>query len=185
MSIYAHLRIAGTFAALAIASDAYADVTITEKPGHTTEGVVTVDATPSQVYDLVTDYAKWKSILGDVISVTVKSGGRENATVRFKSRTLQHEVTVIFDNIADHRIAFRGIDGPPGGRASGSYTLTPIDGGHRTLVTAELYLDVVGAPSLFVRDRTIRSMRQAKLRADLADVAKHFAGSPLSQRSGS
>lgn len=176
MSMYSHLRIAGTFAALAVASEANADVvTVVEKPAHTTEGTVTVDAPPHAVYDLVTDYAKWRTVLGDVLSVTVKSGDREHGTVRFKSRALEHEVTVAFDNIKDQRISFRGIDGPPGGRASGMYLLTPIDNGTRTRITASLYLDVVGLPSAFIRDSTIRGMRNAKLRADLTDVQRHFA----------
>ena len=68
-----------------------------------------------------------------------------------------------------------GVEGPPGGRARGRYVLTPIDGGKRTQVTAELYLDVVGAPGVFVRNSKIRDMRQAKLRADIQDVLGHFA----------
>ena len=95
--------------------------------------------------------------------------------MRFKSNALGHTVTVVFDNDPDRRIAFRGVEGPPGGRARGSYVLTPIDGGKRTQVTAELYLDVVGAPGVFVRDSKIRDMRQAKLRADIQDVLGHFA----------
>ena len=53
--------------------------------------------------------------------------------------------------------------------------MTPIDGGRRTRVVARLYMDVVGMPGLFIRDSTIRDMRQAKLRADLTDLAARFA----------
>jgi hypothetical protein len=49
--------------------------------------------------------------------------------------------------------------------------LQPIDNGHRTRVHATFYLDVVGAPGLFVGDGKLRNMREAKLRADLNDVA--------------
>jgi hypothetical protein len=42
-------------------------------------------------------------------------------------------------------------------------------------VIATLFMDVVGAPALFMRDAKIREMRQAKLRSDLEDVARYFA----------
>ena len=168
------MMIAGSLAM--IATEAFADrVTIAERPDHVTEGTVTVDASPAEVYALVTDYARWRSVLTDIKSVTVKSGGRRDAKVRFSSRALEHEVTVEFDNEADRTIRFRGIQGPPGGRARGQYVLQPVDGGKRTLVTASLYMDVVGLAGVFVRDASIRAMRQAKLRADLTDVAQYFA----------
>jgi uncharacterized membrane protein len=167
----------------AIPAEARADgVAIAEKPGHITEATVVVDATPAEIYALVTDYAQWRSVLSDVTSVTVTSGARRNARVLFRSRALAHEVTVVFDNVANDTIRFKGVDGPPGGRASGTYVLRPIDGGRRTQVTARLYLDVVGVPGMFVRDSTLRSMRQAKLRADLMDVAHRFATRDASAR---
>lgn len=133
-----------------------------------------VDATPDQIYDLVTDYANWRSVLSDIESVAVVGGDREHAQVRFKSRALQHEVTVQFDNVPGHQIRFQGIKGPPGGRASGLFQLDPIDERH-TKVTAKLYMDVVGIPSLFVRSSTIRGMREQKLRSDMTDVLRYFA----------
>jgi len=162
-----------------------AGLTLVERPNHVTEGTVTVDATPAEVYALVTDYARWRSVLTDIKSVTVKSGGRRDAKVKFSSRALEHEVTVEFDNEVDRTIRFRGIQGPPGGRASGQFVLQPIDGGKRTLVTASLYMDVVGIPGVFVRDSTIRAMRQAKLRADLTDVAQWFAKQHVSSSQAS
>jgi hypothetical protein len=85
---------------------------------------------------------------------------------------LEHEVTVQFDNDPGRAVRFKGVDGPPGGRASGTYLLEPLDGGARTRVVASLYLDVVGVPSLFVSDSKIKHMREAKLRADMTDVAR-------------
>lgn len=73
---------------------------------------------------------------------------------------------------------FRGVEGQPGGRAHGEYVLQPIDGGQRTHVVADLYLDVVGIPGWFVSDTQIRSIRRTKLERDLADVARHFAAWP-------
>jgi hypothetical protein len=169
-----HLRFAGVCAALAVASETRAEpFTLSEKTGHITEGTVIVDATPAEVYAVVTDYENWRSVFSDVVSVDVKSGDREHAKVRFKSRALEHKVTVEFDNTPDRLITFRGIKGPPGGRARGWYVLTPLPGG-RTQIQANLYMDVVGAPSVFVSDSKIRSMRQAKLRADMTDVMRRF-----------
>jgi ribosome-associated toxin RatA of RatAB toxin-antitoxin module len=146
--------------------------------GHdVTEATITVDASPSQVYALVTDYARWPALLSDVRSVTVERGPRDHARVRFSSKILAHEVTVQFDNVPDRLIRFVGVEGPPGGRARGTYVLEPVDGGRRTRVTASLYLEVVGAPSLFVRDAKVRTMREAKLRADLTDVLHRTATS--------
>ncbi|HSD90867.1 MAG TPA: SRPBCC family protein [Kofleriaceae bacterium] len=179
MTIARYLGITTALAAVATGSNARADqLSITEKPGHVTEGVVTVDASPSQVYALVTDYRNWRSVFSDVQSVSVQSGGQRDATVRFRSHALQHEVTVRFDNVPDLLIRFKGIHGPPGGRASGSFELTPLAGGTRTLVRGRLYMDVVGLPSLFISDSRIRSMREAKLRADMTDVLRRFPPPP-------
>lgn len=150
-------------------------VTMVERPHHTTEATIVVDAPPERIYELCTDYAHWKTVFHDIESVKVERGDRDHARVRFRSHALEHEVTVQFDNIPGRAIRFQGVDGPPGGRASGSYTLTPIDGGRRTRVDARLYMDVVGPVGWFVSDSKVRAMREAKLRADLGDVARVFA----------
>lgn len=162
------------FAAVVVAPDAHADVEVLEAPDHVTEATATIDASPQQIYELVTDYANWRQHLTDIESVQVVSGGRDKATVRFRSRALEHTVTVAFENIPGKTIRFHGIKGPPGGRARGEYDLVAIDGGKRTRVTARLYMDVSGPASLFVREKKLRAMRQAKLRADLGDVERHF-----------
>jgi carbon monoxide dehydrogenase subunit G len=145
---------------------------LVEQPGHITEVTVTLDATPAQIYALVTDYTHWREVFSDITSVTVKSGGRRDAKVQFSSKALVFTVTVEFDNTPDQRISFRGIQGPPGGRAHGSYDLTPVAGGTR--VHAKLFMDVVGVPGLFIGDAKVRAMRQAKLRADITDVMRRF-----------
>jgi len=158
-----------------LAGDARAaGVELTERPGHVTEARIVVDATPAEVYALVTSYASWPSFLSDIISVRVESGTRQHARVKFRSRALGHTVTVVFTNDPDRAISFRGVAGPPGGRAHGRYVLNPIDGGKRTEVIARFYMNVVGAPGLFVRDSTITSMRRAKLRADMEDTARYI-----------
>jgi hypothetical protein len=98
----------------------------------------------------------------------------EHARVKFKSRALGHTVTVQFDNEPGRSISFHGVEGPPGGRASGVYELVPIDNGTRTQVTARLYMNVVGGPGLFVTDKKIRKMRRAKLQTDMTDIATYF-----------
>jgi len=177
------LQLFGAFAALAVATtdslQARADqLVMREKPGHVTEASVTVDASPSAIYAFVTDYSNWTSVFSDVTSVEVKSGGRRDAKVRFRSKSLAHTVTVAFDNVTDQLISFRGIDGPPGGRATGSFVLTPVDGGRRTHVKGRLYMDVVGVPGLFVSDSEIVMMRVGKLRADMTDVMNAFPTRP-------
>src|SRR5690606_24342015 len=100
-----------------------------------TEASVIVDATPHEIYVLVTDYASWPRVFSDVLSVKVEAGGRENARVRFRSRVFDSTVAVRFENVPDHSITFVGVKGPPGSEARGSYVLTPIGDGSRTLVT--------------------------------------------------
>jgi hypothetical protein len=148
---------------------------LVDKPDHITEATITADATPAQVYALVTDYANWGRVFTDVESVSVKSGGREDAVVRFRSRAIDYTVTVKFDNVRDRVIRFRGIKGPPGGKARGEYVLTPIDGGTRTQVTARLRLDIDGPAALFVREKRLRGIRHAKLTADLLDAQRRLA----------
>lgn len=150
------------------------NVQLAELPHHVTEARVVIDASPDEIYDLVTSYRAWRTILSDILSVSVEGGDREHARVRFKSRALRNTVTVEFDNEPGRTIRFRGVKGPPGGRASGVYALVPLDNGTRTEVVAQLYMDVVGAPGLLVREKTIRGMRRAKLRADLTDIDHYF-----------
>ncbi|NVB85511.1 MAG: SRPBCC family protein [Kofleriaceae bacterium] len=133
-----------------------------------------MDASPAEVYELVTDYGHWPLLLGDVQSVEVE-GGRRDAKVRFRSAALGHEVAVKFDNVENRAIQFHSVDAPPGARASGRYVLEPIDGGRRTRLVATLYLDVGGVAGVLISDRSLRSKRQAKLRADLGDVAARFS----------
>jgi uncharacterized membrane protein len=158
-------------------------ISLATRPGHITEATVVVDAPPAQVYALVTDYARWPSILSDVRSVKVERGGRNDARVRFRSHALENEVTVQFNNVPGHAIRFKGVKGPPGGRASGSYVLEPVEGGRRTRVVASLYMDVVGVPSVFVSDSKIARMREAKLRADLTDLVRLLGRDPAASRS--
>jgi ribosome-associated toxin RatA of RatAB toxin-antitoxin module len=155
-----------------------AAIALREAPHHTTEATIVVDAPPAAVYALVTDYAGWTSFLTDVSDVKVERGSRRDARVRFHSHAIDHTVTVQFDNEPDRVIKFVGIEGPPGGRASGTYVLEPLDGGQRTRITASLYLDVVGVAGVFVSDAKIRRMRDAKLRADLNDLVRRLAARP-------
>ena len=151
---------------------ASADIAVTERGDHTTEATVTIDATPAEVYAVATDYANWRRVLSDIKSVRVVSGGRDRARVRFASKALQNTVTVELDNIPNRAIRFRGVEGPPGGRARGEYILDPIEGGTRTRVSARLYMNVVGVPGLFVFESQLRKMREAKLRRDLGDIER-------------
>ena len=180
MSTISCFLVVGTV--LAIAAEAHAgDVSLREKPNHVTEAVIVVNASPAQIYALVTDYAHWPQILTDIKSVKVEAGGRRDAKVRFRSAALEHEVAVKFDNVENRAIRFRSVDAPPGARASGTYILEPIDHGARTRVTATFYLDVSGIAGMFVRAKTLRAMRQNKLRADMSDVAARFASRPQAE----
>lgn len=162
-------------AVLSLASEASADgVVLTEKPDHVTEGVAILDASPHDIYMLVTDYDHWAKVFGDVEKVRVERGDRHDARVRFRSRSIGYTVTVQFDNIPDHLIRFTGIDGPPGGRAHGEYRLEPLDGGTRTRVVADIYMDIGGVAGWLVSDSAIRSKRRAKVQADLSDMVRTF-----------
>lgn len=144
---------------------------IGETTDHATEARLVIDASPSEIYRVTTDYAHWSTLLSDVESVSV-----EGAKVRFRSAALGgHEVAVQFDNVEDREIHFHSVDAPPGASASGTYVLEPIDGGRRTRLVATFHLDVGGVLGIFVSNRSLRAMRQAKLRADLGDVQARFS----------
>jgi uncharacterized membrane protein len=155
-----------------VSADSSGRATITESSTTVSKGTITIDAPPADVYALMTDYAAWRKVLTDIVSVKVESGGRRDARVRMESRALEHKVTVAFDNDPDRAIRFKLVDGPRGARATGEYLLVGIDGGKRTRIDATLYMDVVGAVGLFVTNKKIRNMRQAKLRTDLEDLAR-------------
>jgi len=163
------LRIAAL--AVLVAAPAHADFTVVERGGHWTEAEIVVDATPTELYALATNYERWREVFSDIKSVRVVGGDdRANAKVQFDSRALEHEVTVQFENVPGQALRFRGIKGPPGGRARGEYLLESLDGGTRTRVRARLYMDVVGIAGVFVRDAALRRMRQDKLTRDLRDI---------------
>jgi uncharacterized membrane protein len=172
--------LAGSFVALLVADARAQPVVLTEKPGHVTEVVVTVDASPAEIYALVTNYARWPSVLTDVSSVKVEAGGARDARVRFRSKALGHEVAVVFDNDPDRAIRFHSVDAPPGAHARGDYLLAPLDGGKRTQVTASFYLDVSWPTSWMISSSTVRGMRRAKLERDTTDVVRWFASARLS-----
>jgi len=163
-----------TVAAAPLAAIASPRATITEHSGNVSLGTIILDASPAEVYALITDYATWPKFLSDVKWTQIKSGGRRDARVRMYTYSLGHKVTLAFDNIDGRLIRFSLADGPPGARASGEYVLDPINNGTRTRINAALYMDVVGAPGLLFSNSKIRKMRQAKLRADLEDGAKEI-----------
>lgn len=165
--------IAGALTTLGAGSSS--GVTLSERPGHITEGTVTIDAPPAEVYRVATDYSRWPWVLTDTSGVRIEGGGPQGARVRFRSQAIGYVVTVEFENIPDRAIRFHLVEGPPGGRARGDYRLDPIDGGRRTRVTAELYLDVVGPAGIFVSKSSIRHKREAKVERDLTDLAHWFA----------
>lgn len=153
-------------------------VELRELGEYKTQGVAVIGAPVDRVYPVMVDYGRWSVVLSDIDWVKIKSGSARDAVVTFSSRALEHKVTVKFDNVTNRVVRFGLVDGPPGARASGDYRLEPIDNGARTRITAVLYMDVVGVTSVFVRDKTIRNMRQAKLRADLGDLSRYFGSGP-------
>src|SRR5690349_3419703 len=98
------LMLGGTLAMVLASAARAGPPLLSDRPGHITEVVVTVDATPAEIYRLVTDYAHWPAVLGDVTSVKVEAGGQRDAKVRFRSKALEHEVAVVFDNVPDRSI---------------------------------------------------------------------------------
>ncbi len=142
MSVKQVLEVAAVAALTAAAPSSAgpaAPFTLVDKPGSITEATMTIDASPAEVYALVTDYANWPRILSsDVRAVKVIQPGRESARVQFRSASFDRTVTVQFANEANHILRFKGVKGPPGGVAAGTYRLEPINGGQRTKVTATL-----------------------------------------------
>ena len=152
-----------------------APTVVSEKPAHTTQATITVNAPPEEVYRIATDYARWPTVLaGDVLAVAIERGGRRDALVRFRSKALGREVAIQLDNEPDRAIRFRGVGSPPGASASGEYRFDPIAGG-RTRVTATFMMHAGGLSSLFVKESTVDRMRREKLKSDLADLARWFA----------
>jgi len=169
--------IGGMIATCAVAASAHAaPVVVTEKPGHTTQATVTVDASPQEVYRVASDYARWPTVLADVTAVTIQRGGRRDARLKFRSKALGRVVAIQFDNDPDRAIKFRGVGGPPGSNAYGEYRFEAIAGG-RTRITATFMLHAGGISSLFVSGAAVERMRRTKLQSDLADLARCFARS--------
>jgi hypothetical protein len=169
------LRAAVLVAAVALAGKARGEPTIlTENPGNATLGVVTVDAPPSEIYRLATEYGAWPRVFSDTSDVKIVRGDRRDARVQFRSKALEHVVEIQFDNIPNQAIRFRAVAAPPGAKAGGVYQLVPIDGGRRTRVVARLVMEVSGLARVLASPDKVMAMRRAKVQHDLDDLSRHF-----------
>jgi len=167
----AKLVIAGAVAVMCSTASAKTDpLSMRERSTNTTEASVIVNATPRQVYEQATNYRLWPVLFSDIRSVSVLGGTRDRARVKFRSRAIDREVTVDFDNVPDRVIKFVSVPSSRVGAASGEYILTPVDNGQRTRITARLFIKVAGPAKMFVTSSDTRAMRHKKLRADLTDL---------------
>jgi hypothetical protein len=169
------LGFSGALAITAVSHVAVGEgLTLHELPGHVTEGTMFLDATPDEVYAHAVAYENWANQFSDIRAVRWEHGDRDHARVRFKSISFDQSITVQFDNVPGRIVRFHSVKAPPGGRARGEYTFTPVDNGRRTAVTARLYMNVVGPPRLLFSANKIRTMRHAKLQIDLQDTQRWF-----------
>jgi hypothetical protein len=136
----------------------------------TTYGSIEIAASPHEVYAAATDYAAWTELFSDVTDVRVLGPDR----VEFSSRILQGTVTLHFHNVPDREIRYDLVHGA-GWMASGTIELVPLDGGRRTLIRTVQRVEVHGIGRLFMSAATVRARREAKVRADLEDLARRFS----------
>jgi hypothetical protein len=140
-------------------------------PG-TSHAEVIIDASPAQLYDAITAYARWDRLFSDARGARLVGGGSRDGRVDLYSRVAERRVQLQFDNRPDRIIRFKLVR-PTGATARGDVWLTPLGIG-RTRVQARLYAQVSGLPGLLVGEATLRQKREAKLRSDLTSLQRRF-----------
>jgi hypothetical protein len=155
-----------------------ASATVTPGDRATTYGSIEVDAPPHVVYRVATNYAAWSELFSDVSEVRVL-GPNE---VEFTSRIMKGTVTVQFHNEPGRTIHYDLVH-PSDWVAQGTIELIPLDGGRRTLVRTTQRVEVHNVIGrILVGPATVRARREAKVRADLEDLARRFQGGSVRAR---
>ncbi|HEY3358077.1 MAG TPA: SRPBCC family protein [Polyangia bacterium] len=144
------------------------------KDGAVTEGEVEVHARPSTVYRALTEYAKWPALFSDIAWSAVKSGGRENAVIQFKSHTFPKPQHVRFRNTHNRLVRYELIDGPSGVKVQWETAIEPNADRGTTKIRIRLTVVVGGIYGWIVTKEKVRKYRESKMTKDVRDLAKHF-----------
>jgi hypothetical protein len=173
--------VACTSATVAPRAQASPDVRVYQNPEESaiTEGDTVIATDPDTAYRTVTDYARWTIMFSDIkrVIITSQAGGHDRVTFVHGDGNR--------DNIHFHnRPATRTVwFEDTGGRAEVWVEIVFAAGDPGTTrVHTRLFADVHGWASLFVSDGKIRSMREQRVRDDLAHLRAYFARDVASQQ---
>ena len=150
-------------------------VPVRDFPDSTTSGQIEISAPPHEVYQRLTDYTRWSPMFSDITSATLESGGRDDATLRFTSKTFRHALRVRFANSPGQSIQYTVLEGqPPNVQIDQKWLLTPLAEGSRTLVEERVHMEVRGLFSIYFTPAKVKDMREQKVQTDLQDLAANF-----------
>jgi hypothetical protein len=144
-----------------------------EPPPHITSGRMRVPVGPDAVAATLTDYPAWPRTFSDVAWVRVEGADPARARVRFRSKSLQTELTLQFNNSERH-VRFTIVDAPGGLIGWGSTTLTP-EGKSGTLAVGQLYIHLPASDGLPLSGEFVNRMRERKFKRDAEDLLRHFS----------
>jgi hypothetical protein len=144
------------------------------KDSAVTEAEVEVEAQATAIYQALTDYAAWPGLFTDVMWTKVKSGGREDAVVQYKSRTFGKPQHYKFCNAQNRLVRYELIDGPSGVKLVWEARLEPGPENGTTKVRMRLHVTIDGVLGWLVSKDQVRKHRESKLRTDINDLTRRF-----------
>jgi hypothetical protein len=137
-------------------------------------GSVTVDAPPDQVWARIERVDAWPQILTDVARLRVTEHQGPHWAIDLETRSLGHGMLgytvetspervlkLSTDKLGVHALAYTRVHpGPTPGQSNVSYSL---------------FLELKGAPSLLISDRSLREKQDHMVAVTLADIQRAFA----------
>lgn len=159
-----------------------AEIRVSQSPDDDaiTQGETTLDADPDVAFQTAVDYARWAVIFPDIRRVIITSQNGNDARVTFIHPDGNRDNVHFRNQPAARMLWFEDT----GGRAEvwAEILFLPGDRPGTTRVRSRLYADVHGFASLFVSDRKIRTLREQRVRSDLAQLRAYFARAVEAQR---
>jgi len=150
-------------------------VTVTQPSDQAmTEGEVTVDGEPAQVFALAQDYRKWTELMPDVAKVEIHEQKGPDALVTLVSPS-GHRDNLKFHNTPQANLIFFEDTGNHG-RADvwAEIVFAPTTTSAQTKIHIRLYAKVHGVATLVISDRDVREQREHKIAAELTQMREYF-----------
>ena len=140
-------------------------------------GTVTVDTPQDQVWSRFQQVESWPSMLSDIARMKVSDHKDRHWSVDLETKTLGHGMLGYdVDASADQVIRLR--TDTLGVHALAVTRILPGPSVGKTNVSYALFLELKGAPSLLISQKSLREKQDHMVSVTLADIRRSFASAP-------